>query len=338
MYDKGLPKAVMLDHAALSLRMRSLWMELEFKENEKIMQAGLFGSELFQTEFLLTLSNGGCLCLLDSEHLQNPQKAAAYILDKKIETIFFKPSFLTLFLNWLESNSNYKPELEQLLRRIITCGHPVPTKMTRQWQGKIDTRIYNLFGSAETSFVAAASIRNHQAPRSRIGKPLKFSRIVLLDRFNNLPPLGAAGEICIGGPCLARCYMNSPEKNRKHFIGNPHKPGEKLYRTGQLGRWNEAGELEYLGMIEEELENKGQKIDPEDIKAALLNCEGVHAAIVQLRENKDGKKEIIAFIGGLSDETAVMDEFKQRFPPQLCPDWIVKMNHLPVTSSRRIRY
>ena len=91
-------------------------------------------------------------------------------------------------------------------------------------------------------------------------------------------------------------------------------------------------------MIEEELEMKGHKIDPEDIKAALLNCEGVHAAIVQLRENKDGKKEIIAFIGGLSDETAVMEEFKQKFPPQLCPDWIVKMNHLPVTSSRRIRY
>ena len=109
--------------------------------------------------------------------------------------------------------------------------------------------------------------------------------------------------------------MNSPEKNRSKFTGNPHKPGEKIFRTGQLGRWNDLGELEFLGIIEEELEIKGMKVDAEE-----------------------GKKEVLAFYKGLAQEDAILEEMKSRFPRQFRPDWIIRMNSLPVSSNRKLRY
>ena len=120
----------------------------------------------------------------------------------------------------------------------------------------------------------------------------------ILDAYRNPVPIGVPGELCIGGPGLARGYLGKPEMTAERFIPNPFRPGERIYRTGDLVRWYPLGEIEFLGRIDQQVKIRGYRIELAEIESRLLQVPGVTACAVAAREDAEGRKYLCAYLVG----------------------------------------
>ena len=134
----------------------------------------------------------------------------------------------------------------------------------------------------------------------RSAAPIANTRIYLLDEHRQPVPLGAVGELCIGGVQVARGYLNRPELTAERFVADPYsaKPGARMYRTGDLGRYRADGAIEYLGRNDQQVKIRGYRIELGEIEARLAQCAGVREAVVVARSLDDGHKQLVAYLTG----------------------------------------
>src|SRR3954454_24439029 len=167
-----------------------------------------------------------------------------------------------------------------LIRTVNVGGEACPRELVDRWgPGR---RILNTYGPTETTVTCTMAELLPGRPVT-IGRPLPTYRITLLDEDRQPVPSGEVGEICVGGPGVARGYVNRPELTADRFIPAPRGiPGERVYRTGDLGRFLPNGELEYLGRADSEVKVRGHRVDLQEIESLLLVHPDVTGAVVTL--------------------------------------------------------
>lgn len=176
----------------------------------------------------------------------------------------------------------------------------------------------------------------------RVGQPIANTDIHVLDERLRVLPLGAVGEICIGGDGVALGYLDRAELTRERFVPEPGREGRRLYRTGDLGRWHADGTLECLGRIDNQIKLRGHRIEPGEIEAALVAVPGVAQALVLLREDVPGEPQLVAYVVltpmgvGRHDLRSWREALRRTLPENLLPSQVVELAALPMLPNGKI--
>jgi natural product biosynthesis luciferase-like monooxygenase protein len=203
---------------------------------------------------------------------------------------------------------------------LMLGGEPLPAALAAEIAPAIRGRLLNMYGPTETTvWSATATIAGANDPVT-IGRPIANTQIYLVDRRMRLVPVGAAGELLIGGASVARGYLERPDLTSEKFIDDPFtragsggdgsgdgagRVGGRLYRTGDLARYRHDGRIEFLGRIDHQVKVRGHRIELGEIEAALGRHADVHQAVVMARSGGDGQPRLVAYVvPGRSDAAA----------------------------------
>jgi len=232
--------------------------------------------------------------------------------------------------------------------RIVSIGREVLTpKLLMAWSTVESRALYNEYGPTEAT-VTVTDVRCRPDMRfmSSIGKPSpRTCHLYILDEFQQLQPIGVPGELYIGGPQLARGYLNREDETKKKFVPNPFSSGreheDRLYRSGDLCRWLCDGSIEYLGRIDQQVKLRGFRIELGEIENRILELKSVRACCVSLIKN-EARGDILCGYVVFEDtfEQARIPELRshleQHLPAYMIPSAIVPISALPFGSTGKV--
>ncbi|WP_236145139.1 non-ribosomal peptide synthetase [Nostoc sp. CMAA1605] len=324
----GRPKGVMIEHKAI-VNLALGWVEIfQVQPHSRLLQFGSFSFDLSIGEIATALSAGACLYLANQETLLPSQTLVDFLTEHQITHLFLPPSALATLPKANLSN----------LQSIGVGGEACPAELVNEWG--TGRRFYNCYGPTECTAIAAISLCQPNGKKPRIGTPSPNIRIYILDANHQPLPPGIPGELCIAGVGLARGYLNRPEITAEKFIEiDLCGTTERIYKTGDLARWNADGNLEYLGRIDEQVKLRGFRIELGEIESLLLQHPLVQEAAVVLYET-DSNPRLLVYITGL-DKTAnleieVREYLKNRLPNYMIPSQIMVLDQFPLTANGKL--
>jgi amino acid adenylation domain-containing protein/non-ribosomal peptide synthase protein (TIGR01720 family) len=344
----GKPKGVAVEHRQIVNYVNGILEKLDLPEAASFAIVSTFAADLGNTAMYSALCTGGCLHIISQERATNPVAFGEYcdglrpaVGDRySIDCLKIVPSHLSALL------SGSHPEKLLPRQRLILGGEAATwdlIKQVRQLAPKC--KIINHYGPTETTVgvltypVEEVSTDTLSNPVP-LGRPLANTQIYLLDNYCQLVPLGVVGEIYIGGDNVARGYINQPELTNERFIPNPFttEPDARLYKTGDLGRYQPDGNLEFLGRIDDQIKLHGYRIELAEIEAVLRQHSQIREVVVVAKEAHPGKKQLVAYI--ISQENLksaeLRDFIKQKLPDYMMPSQFVFLKALPLTANGKI--
>ena len=267
---------------------------------------------------------GAAVHFIPRKYFTFPGKMTEYLKEKGINTIFWVPSALTGVAN----AGALEKCIPERLERIFFCGEVMPCKTLNTWRKALpEARYVNMYGPTEitdvcTYFPVERDFADDEA--LPIGYPCSNTRVMLID-----------GEICVTGTCLSPGYYNAPEKTAEVFVTNPLRNGvaEMMYKTGDLGTYNERGELMFLGRKDSQIKKQGYRIELGEIECALC----AHAEVSEGCCLYDALAEkIIAVYTGDAAEKPLLRAMKEKLPKYMLPDVLIHRDELPKTGNGKI--
>ncbi|MCD0472752.1 amino acid adenylation domain-containing protein, partial [Flavobacterium sp. JAS] len=244
--------------------------------------------------------------------------------------VTFPPSYLALLSN--EDISG--------LRCIITAGESAdPGTALRVTASGI--AYYNAYGPTECAVCVSVYQSTGNAVEKRvipIGKPISNTQIYILDDSLQIVPIGTPGKLFISGAGVARGYLNKPELTHEKFIANPFIEGERMYDTGDLGRWLSDGNIEFMGRKDHQVKIRGFRIELGEIEYAILQYEcDLKQVVVEAKESNEGKVLIAYFTASESVDKSELRSFLQgKLPDYMVPAFYVELDELPLTPNGKI--
>ena len=230
---------------------------------------------------------------------------------------------------------------------FVIGGEALSWEEVRHWRAVSGaTRLINEYGPTETVVgccVYEAGVGESEASEGGvpIGQPIENMQMYVLDEQMNCVPVGVSGELYIGGMGLARGYRGRPELTAERFVPHPYslEEGARLYRTGDVGRYLESGELEYQRRVDSQVNLRGYRIELGEIEAVLRQHEAITNAAVVVRESASGEKQLVAYLVGNGDASALsqlQSHLKARLPDYMMPTVFVQIDSLPLTTNGKV--
>lgn len=264
----------------------------------------------------------GSLYLIPRMLFMFPARLLACLQQQRIDTVFWVPSALTA----LAGAQVLTPGCLPLLRRVFFCGEVMPCATLNKWRAALpDADYVNMYGPTEITDVCAwyrVDRDFDDADSLPIGFPCANTRLMLLE-----------GEICVCGTCLSPGYYNAPDRTAAAFVQNPLRPQipERMYKTGDLGAFNDRGELMFLGRRDSQIKRSGYRIELGEIECALSALEGVELTGCCF----DGEHLLAAYTG-TAEEREVRRLLRAALPRYMLPDVVLHRAQLPRTGSGKV--
>ncbi|SFD00760.1 amino acid adenylation domain-containing protein [Chitinophaga sp. CF118] len=197
--------------------------------------------------------------------------------------------------------------------------------------------INNLYGPSEdTTYSTVYKIKTDG--KVLIGKPIANTQVYILNEQQQLVPIGVTGEICLSGEGLATGYIKNPALTAEKFVSNPFRPQERMYKTGDLGKWMPDGNIAFIGRKDEQIKITGYRIEPGEIASCLMQYQYVTNAVVTAMTNSDGRKELVAYVVSPDElDAAVLQNYLATLlPPYMVPAHYVQLHEIPLSSNGKI--
>ncbi len=328
----GKPKGVIATHRNV-MRVVQNTNYVKFEEGDKILQSGPMEFDASTFAIWGSLTNGLSMHIIDSELFLNAERLKTYIEENGI-TISF--AITAAFIALVEQNAHVFDGLKYLL----VGGEAMSTRhMNKMLEHNTHTRIYNIYGPTEnTVFSTAHAVQKPYVGPVPIGKPISNSSCYVLDKKQRLSIPGGEGVLYVGGAGVAKGYLNSPALTAQRFIPNPFKEGELLYNTGDLVRWNEEYELEFLGRVDTQVKIRGFRIELTEIENELINISGVREARVVLKGEQQEDKNLVAYYTATSsfDPAELASILADKLPDYMIPSALMQMEALPLNANGKL--
>ena len=275
------------------------------------------------------------MVICTTDDIQSPLRLRQLIKEHEINTLHFVPSMFTAFIQNLEQAEGN--ELESL-SRVITSGEALSSTDVNNWYEYASAPIHNLYGPTEASIDVSFYTAQKGDTEIPIGKPIWNTQLYVLGEQQELLPFGVAGEICLGGVGLALGYLNKQELTSEKFIENPHKPGTRIYRTGDIGKWRHDGQLMYLDRLDHQVKIRGYRIELGEIEEALRSFSAINEVAVLVHTNEVGEKSLVAYITG--DDTLNIRDLRngllKTLPDYMVPASFLRVESLPLTANGKL--
>ena len=259
---------------------------------------------------------------------RSPEKFYDLLVDEQATVLNQTPS---AFNQLVQVDQSLADARDLSLRLIIFGGESLELQNLTPWfdrHGDQCPRLVNMYGITETTvhvtYRSLSKADLQGSASSVIGGPIPDLQLYVLDRFQQLVPVGVPGEIYVGGAGLARCYLNRPDLSAERFIPNPFSAtgGERLYKTGDLARYLADGDIEYLGRTDHQVKIRGFRIELGEITAALSAHPAADEAVVIADQDAAGDKRLIAFVIANHEMAASTKELRVYLESKL-PDYMV---------------
>jgi amino acid adenylation domain-containing protein/FkbH-like protein len=226
------------------------------------------------------------------------------------------------------------------VRVINLAGEPLATELVEQiYRDTSVQKVYDLYGPTETTTYSTFALRQPGEPPT-IGRPLANEQVYILDKQMRPAPIGVPGDLYIGGAGLARGYLNRPDWTAERFLAHPFVPGARLYKTGDIARWRDDGNLVFMGRSDHQVKIRGFRIELGEIESALKSYPGVADAIVIAREERSGEKRLAAYIVTREEGKIATEELRrairQKLPDYMTPASFVFLPKLPLTPNGKV--
>ncbi|HEX8184157.1 MAG TPA: amino acid adenylation domain-containing protein, partial [Blastocatellia bacterium] len=332
----GRPKGAMNTHEAITNRL--LWMQKQYglKEDDVVLQKTPYSFDVSVWEFFWPLMTGARLVMAEPGGHKDSRYLVKVIEEEKITTLHFVPSMLQVFLE--------EEGLERCesIRRVICSGEALGFELERRYYKKMGGELHNLYGPTEAAVDVTYWACEKESGKGKvpIGKPISNLRMHVLDKQKRLVPAGVPGELFIAGMGVGRGYLDRPDLTAERFIPNPFalEAGERLYKTGDVGRYLRDGSIEYLGREDQQVKIRGFRIELGEIEAALEEA-GAREAAVIVREGEGGDKRLVGYVVMQEEGVKVADlkkALKEKLPEHMVPSAIVVMDELPLSANGKL--
>ncbi|MDB9349996.1 amino acid adenylation domain-containing protein [Nodularia spumigena] len=322
----GKPKGVMIEHGGLVNLILAVDEVLQIQPQSRVLQFANFSFDASIWEIAPTLSAGACLYLTRKENLLPSQELIDFLTEHKITHVTLPPSVLSLLPQATLSD----------LQTLITAGEVCPQELVTRWAK--ERSLFNGYGPTESTICASIALCEPNGKKPLIGKQLSNLRIYILDAHNQPLPPGIPGELCIAGVGLAQGYLNRPELTAAKFIQvELFGKVERIYKTGDLARWKDDGNLEYLGRIDEQVKLRGFRVELGEIESLLLQHPLVKEAVVILYQT-ESQQSLIAYVTGIDHDfcSDLKKYLKSSLPDYMIPAQIIVLDKLPLTPNGKI--
>ncbi len=311
----GTPKGVKISHRAACNLVRSEGKIFGVKPDDKVFQGFSIAFDASVEEIWLAFFSGATLFVGTESMMQSGPNLSKILYENSITVLSTVPTLLSM-LN----------EDVPLLRLLILGGEVCPTELAKRWATP-GRRMVNTYGPTETTVIATYSECSSDKIVN-IGKPIPNYSAYILDQDLQKVQVCMSGELCIGGLGLSDGYIDLPELTSRNFIipdfeTNPDFP-KRLYRTGDRCRFNESGEIEFLGRIDSQIKLRGFRIELTEIESQVMLCNGVQSAAVTVKNGFNGIQLLVAYIIPSSfeifDVSTVKKQLKLRLAPFMIPN------------------
>lgn len=346
----GKPKGVMITHSSLGNFIRIACQALDVTSRDVYLQTASIGYALSVRQLMISLSCGATLVIATSEQARDPYLLFELIKRRQISLMDVVPSFWRTCIQRLLAISPVERQelLKNRLRRIVSIGEALLSDIPRDWRFKLGhtAKLVNIFGQTETTGVVATypipPEPTHAIETVPIGRNIPETKLYILDSNLQPVPKGVMGELCISNPCLARGYLNLPELTAKKFVPNPFSSGteSRLYRTGDMARYREDGNIEFLGRSDFQVKIRGQRLELGEVEAIISECPAIRACIVVAHGEQPDEKRLIAYIipdpGRALTVSDIQQFMKRQVPDFMMPSAYIFMDAFPLTPNGKV--
>nr|WP_054815874.1 non-ribosomal peptide synthetase [Nocardia arizonensis] len=342
----GRPKGVRVPHRSVVKLFANTRANFGFGSDDVWTMFHSYAFDFSVWELWGPLLYGGTLVVVDYYVSRSPEQFLQLLRRERVTVLNQTPS---AFYQLAEADRSAEPGTAPLsLRYIVFGGEALELRRLSDWyarHGDNAPRLVNMYGITETTvhvtYRALDAAAVAAANGSLVGRAIPGLRTYLLDTRLRPVPSGVPGEIYVAGTQLARGYLGRPALTAGRFVANPFDgPGELLYRSGDLARWNRDGDLEYLGRADDQVKVRGFRIELGEIEAAVLAQDRVRQSAVVVREDKPGDQRIVAYLVGdpgvAIDIDAVRVGVGEVLPTYMVPSAFVVLDAIPLTANGKL--
>ncbi len=328
----GRPKGTMLAHRGLVSLTQTLGKRYRVNEKSRSLQFASVSFDASVEEIFTALSNGAELHLVDRETLLSGTGLIQTLQNNRISNATLPPSVLNVLK---------EADLPHL-QSVVSAGEACTPEIANHWSQ--NRHFVNGYGPTETTVCATTYKVDQVLNRSTvpIGRPTDNNRVFILDDNLNPVPVGVPGDLYIAGVGLARGYLNRPALTAERFIPNPfaQQEGERLYKTGDVARYLDDGNIEFLGRSDQQVKVRGYRIEPGEIESLLQEHETIQDSVVIAKPLPNGDNRLIAYIvwqPGKADSTEqIKMRLSEQLPDYMVPSAFVALEAIPLTPNGKV--
>jgi len=326
----GRPKGVEIEHRSACHLVRAEGKLFQVQPRDRVYQGFSLAFDASVEEVWLAFFAGATLVVGTKEMVRSGAALSRMLADAGVTILSCVPTLLAMM-----------DENIPTVRLLILGGETCPPDLAKRWW-QPGRRLFNTYGPTEATVIATCAECHPDEPIT-IGQLVPNYSACILDEHLRPVPAGVAGELCLGGVGLARGYLGRPELTREKFISlaGDDGPAQRLYRTGDLARWTPDGsKLEFLGRLDSQVKIRGFRVELAEIESVLMECPGVQAAAVALREDVPAVQQLVAYIvpqpATPFDENAIRAILRAHLPAYMIPALLETLPHLPTLASGKV--
>ncbi len=329
----GQPKGVMVSQAAIVNRL--LWMQETFplQAHDRVLHKTPYSFDVSVWEIFWPLIAGAQLIIAEPQGHKNPAYLRDIIYREKISILHFVPSMLSVFLQ------TDAPGKCASLKEVFCSGEVLSLELAKHFYAQLpNATLVNLYGPTEAAIDVSCYKCSKQSLNVPIGKPISNTQLYVLDQRQRLLPIGAVGEIVIGGSGLAEGYIHQPELTAQAFIDNPFQPGTRLYKTGDLGRFDQEGQLHFIGRADQQIKVRGFRVELGEIESQLNRHPAIRESLIVANALDNNHHQIIAYYIAKTavDASSLRHYLTTLLPSFMIPNAFIELKAWPLTYNGKI--
>ncbi|MFH1537853.1 MAG: amino acid adenylation domain-containing protein [bacterium] len=332
----GKPKGVLAGHRNV-IRLVKNTNYTDIKPDDRILQLSNYAFDGSTYDIFGALLNGAALYMLPKDTIYSLDELCAFIRDNKINMTFITTALINKLID-------ADPTVIGCFDRIYFGGQDASLKHIRTAvrHRKNEDSIVHVYGPTEaTTFSTHYVVRELKNDDTSIpiGAPIGNSKAYILDEHLNPLPIGVEGEIYVGGDGIARGYLNNEELTAEKFLDSPFVKGDRLYRTGDVGKWIPSGDIDFLGRKDQQFKIRGFRVETAEIENSLLNHPAIKQAFVTAGKAEDGNRELVAYIVSEEEElsvSSVREHLAGELPDYMVPAYFVRLDSMPLNSNGKV--
>lgn len=310
--------------------------EISVKPEDRMLQWSNYAFDGSVYEIYSSLLKGASLHLIQNQWASDIDELSRVIKEQKITVCFITTALFNTFID-------IDPVVLKGLRKILFGGEMVSLSHVHKAFSVVGPgKIVHVYGPTETTVYATYFPVENVSENSivPIGRPLANTKLLVLNKNKQLVPIGVPGELYIGGASVSLGYVNNEVLTSEKFIADPFciEPASKVYKTGDLGRWLEDGNIEFMGRRDDQVKIRGYRIELGEIENVLQQSRLVSGVVVLAKEDISGNKRLVGYIvpEGTFDKHAIITYLQGRLPGYMVPVHWVELQRLPLTPNGKV--
>ena len=338
----GKPKGVMIEHHSVVNHNLAVINAYGITANDNVLQFSAISFDIFVEEVFPTLLSGATLVLLEGDKFTDVAYVKETIHKKQISLINLPTAYWNTLID--------EQFDEQYLKRVIIGGEKAETESYRTWHKNNPTiDVINTYGPTETTVISLLHPIDRKLRADQqipLGKPLANTQAYILDENLKPLPVGMPGELHTAGAGLARGYLNQPKLTQERFIANPFSDNsfsdnrmDRLYKTGDLARWLDNGNIEFVGRVDNQVKIRGFRVELGEIEKVLSILQGIQLAVV-IAKKLQGNNQLIAYYttdDGVELQTEELaKELGDSLPDYMVPATFIHLDNIPLTEHGKV--